>query len=204
MERKTQTGYLVLADISGYTSFVARTEIEHAGLALSYLLETIVEKLDDLLVIAKLEGDAVFAYIEEDKLKDCKLLLKLVDQTYLAFRDKALALHSQATCPCRACQALPTLDLKFILHHGEYVLQQVAGIRDLLGTDVNLIHRLLKNGVSDSTGWTGYALFTDQALEHMQCPKENYFKRCETYEHLGDVNVYCMDMHRRYEEIKDS
>jgi hypothetical protein len=200
MERKTQTGYLVLADISGYTSFVAQTEIEHAGLALSYLLETIVEKMDDLLIIAKLEGDAVFAYIEEENLEDCKLLMGLIDNTYLAFRDKALSLYSQATCPCRACRALPTLDLKLILHHGDFVLQQVAGIHDLLGTDVNLIHRLLKNGVSESTGWKGYALFTEQALESMQCSKDNFFKRCETYEHLGNVNVYCMDMHDRYEE----
>jgi len=30
MERKTQTGYLVLADISGYTSFVAQTELEYS------------------------------------------------------------------------------------------------------------------------------------------------------------------------------
>jgi len=50
VERKTQTGYLVLADISGYTSFVAQTEIEHAGMALSYLLETIVEKMDGTLL----------------------------------------------------------------------------------------------------------------------------------------------------------
>lgn len=120
MERKTQTGYLILADISGYTSFVARTEIEHAGMALSFLLETIVEKLGRLLTIAKLEGDAVFAYIEESRLQDCKSLLALIDQTYLAFRDRALALHSQATCPCKACQALPTLDLKFVLHHGDF------------------------------------------------------------------------------------
>ena len=204
MERKTQTGYLVLADISGYTSFVAQTEIEHAGMALSYLLETIVEKMDDLLTIAKLEGDAVFAYVEDEKLEDCQLLMELIDRTYLAFRDKALALHSQATCPCRACRALPILDLKFILHHGDFVLQQVAGIRDLLGTDVNLIHRLLKNGVSESTGWKGYALFTDQTLEHMQCSKDNFFKRCETYEHLGDVDIYCMDMHIRYNEMKAS
>ena len=204
MERKTQTGYLVLADISGYTSFVAQTEIEHAGMALSYLLETIVEKMDDLLTIAKLEGDAVFAYVEDEKLEDCQLLMGLIDRTYLAFRDKALALHSQATCPCRACRALPILDLKFILHHGEFVLQQVAGIRDLLGTDVNLIHRLLKNGASESTGWKGYALFTDQTLEHMQCSKDNFFKRCETYEHLGDVDIYCMDMHIRYNEMKAS
>ena len=202
MERKMQTGYLLLADISGYTSFVAQTEIEHAGLALSYLLETIVEKLSGLLTISKLEGDAVFAYLEEDKLQECENLLQLIDKTYLAFRDRAVELYNQATCPCRACQALPTLDLKFILHHGEFVLQQVAGIRDLLGTDVNLIHRLLKNGVSEATGWKGYALFTDHVLEHMQCGKENYFKRCETYEHLGDVNIYCKDMHARYDEMK--
>ena len=204
MERKTQTGYLVLADISGYTSFVAQTEIEHAGLALSYLLGTIVEKLDDLLTISKLEGDAVFAYIEQEKIEDCKLLLDVIDQTYLAFRDRALELYSQATCPCRACRALPTLDLKFMLHHGDFVMQQVAGIRDLLGTDVNLIHRLLKNGVSESTGWKGYALFTDQALDRMQCSKDNYFRRCETYEHLGEVQIYCMDMHVRCEERKAS
>jgi len=43
MERKTQTGYLVLADISGYTSFVATTEIEHAENVISPLLETIIE-----------------------------------------------------------------------------------------------------------------------------------------------------------------
>jgi len=204
MERKTQSGYLVLADISGYTSFVAQTEIEHAGLACSYLLETIVEKLDDLLTISKLEGDAVFAYVEEDKLEDCRRLLDLIDETYVAFRERALALYEQTTCPCKACKALPTLDLKLMLHYGEFVIQQIAGIRDLLGTDVNLIHRLLKNGVSESTGWKGYALFTDQALEHMQCPKENYFQRCETYEHLGNVDIYCMDMHVRYAEMKAS
>ena len=202
MERKTQTGYLVLADISGYTSFVARTEIEHADIALSYLLETIVEKLGNLLNISKLEGDAVFAYVEESKLQEAKSLLELIDQTYLAFRDKALTLYQGSTCPCRACRALPTLDLRFMLHHGEFILQQVAGIQDLLGTDVNLIHRLAKNHVSESTGWTGYALFTNPVLERMQFSRDNLFKRCESYEHLGDVDIYCMDMQIRYEAMK--
>jgi len=204
MERKTQTGYLVLADISGYTSFVAKTEIEHADFALSSLLETIVENLSIQLTISKLEGDAVFAYIEESKLQESKLLLELIDQTYLAFREKALALYSQATCPCRACKSVPTLDLKFILHHGDFIIQQVAGIRDLLGTDVNLIHRLSKNHVSESTGWRGYTLFTDPVMERMQFRRDDLFKRCETYEHLGDVDIYCMDMHSRYEELKAS
>ncbi len=204
MERKTQTGYLFLADISGYTSFVAKTEIEHADIALSYLLETIVETLGDCLNIAKLEGDAVFCYCDTDKLPKERSLLGLIDQTYRAFRDKAADLFEHATCACRACQAIPTLDLKFMVHHGSYVIQQIAGIKDLLGTDVNLIHRLAKNHVSEATGWTGYALFTDPALEQMQQRKENLFKRSETYEHLGDVNIYCMNMHDRYDPRRAS
>jgi hypothetical protein len=203
VERKTQSGYLVLADISGYTSYVAQTEIEHADMALSYLLETLVEQLSSLLVICQLEGDAVFAYLEESKLEEAKSLLELIDQTYLAFRKKALELYAGATCPCRACKALPTLDLKFMVHHGEFILQRVAGVTHLLGTDVNLIHRLAKNGVTESTGWKGYALFTDQVMERMQHSKEDFFKQSESYEHLGDVETYCMDMHPRYEEMKE-
>ena len=204
MERKTQTGYLVLADISGYTSFVAKTEIEHADMALSFLLETIVEKISSSLTICQLEGDAVFAYIEESKLGEAKSLLELIDETYLAVREKALALYSQATCPCRACSALPTLDLKFMVHHGDFIIQQVAGIRDLMGTDVNLIHRLLKNHVAESTGWKGYALFTNQGLESMQTDKASFVQQAESYEHLGDVETYVMDLHVRYEEMKAS
>jgi hypothetical protein len=204
MERKTQTGYLVLADISGYTSFVAQTEIEHADMALSFLLETIIEKLSSLLTISKLEGDAVFAYVEESKLEEAKSLLELIDQTYMAFRDKALTLYKGATCPCRACQALPTLDLKFMVHHGQFILQQVAGIRDLLGTDVNLLHRLSKNHVSEATGWKGYALFTNQGLERMQADKASFVQQTESYEHLGEVETYVRDMHVRYAEMKGS
>jgi hypothetical protein len=204
MERKTQTGYLVLADISGYTSFVATTEIEHADLALSIFLEAIVEKLSSLLTISKLEGDAVFAYVEESKLQEGKSLLDLIDQTYLAFRDHAAALYAGATCPCRACKAIPTLDLKFMVHHGEFILQRVAGVTHLLGTDLNLIHRLSKNHVSESTGWKGYALFTNQGLEHMQTDKATFVQQTESYEHLGEVETYVMDMHVRYEEMKSS
>ena len=204
MERKTQSGYLVLADISGYTSFVAQTEIEHADIALSYVLETIVEKLSSLLTISKLEGDAVFAYVEEGKLQEAKSLLELIDGTYLAFREKAMELFEHTTCPCKACRALPTLDLKFMVHHGDFIIQQVAGIRDLLGTDVNLIHRLAKNHVSESTGWRGYALFTNQGLERMQTDKASFVQQTESYEHLGEVETYVMDMHIRYEEMKAS
>ena len=150
--------------------------------------------------ISQTEG----ATSSNSKLEEAKSLVELIDQTYLAFREKALALYAGATCPCRACKALPTLDLKFMVHHGDYVIQQLAGVHQLLGTDVNLIHRLAKNRVTESTGWKGYALFTNQVMEHMGHNKDNFFKQSESYEHLGDVDVYCRDMHVRYQEMKAS
>jgi len=202
MERKTQKGYLMLADISGYTSFVAKTEIEHAEMAISILLEAIIEKLVDKLTIVKLEGDAVFAYVPDEQMPDCNIMLELLDNTYLTFRDSAHALHNRATCPCKACLAIPTLDLKFLVHHGEFIVQQVAGIKDLMGNDVTLIHRLAKNRVSESTGWNGYVLFTGNCLKNMQADKKPFIQQAETYEHLGDVETYVMNMHVRYDEIK--
>src|SRR3972149_11044194 len=65
MSTLTQHGYLVLADISGYTSFVAATELEHAHDILTELLELILGQLTPTLTLSKLEGDAVFAYAAE-------------------------------------------------------------------------------------------------------------------------------------------
>jgi hypothetical protein len=172
---KTQSGYLVLADISGFTLLCRQTN-DHAHAPL-LPLETIMEKISNLLTIFQLEGDAVFAYAEESQLQEGKSLLQLIDQTYLAFRDRALELYAGATCPCRACKALPKLDLKFMVHHGEFIIRQVAGVQHLLGTDVNLLHRLSKNQVAESTGWKGYALFTNQGMEHMQTDKRVFENR---------------------------
>ena len=204
MERKTQKGYLLLADISGYTSFIARTEIEHAENVISPLLEIIIGKLDDLLIFVKLEGDAVFAYVPEDQVSSCSTMLKLLDDTYRIFRDSATDMHEHATCPCKACKAIPSLDLKFFVHHGEYVIQKVAGTIDLLGNDVTLIHRLAKNHVTETTGWNGYVLFTGRCLEHMHEETKQFIQQTESYEHLGIIETYVMNMRSRYDVMKSS
>src|SRR5260221_13994052 len=81
----TQHGYLVLADISGYTSFVAKTELEHSHEILTELLELLVEKFTPLMVISKLEGDAVFAYAGENIFTRGDTLLEFVESIYVPF-----------------------------------------------------------------------------------------------------------------------
>ena len=84
----TQQGYLVLADISGYTSYLAGTELDHSQAILTELLELVIERFETHLTIAKLEGDAVFAYAPAERIQRGETLLELIELTYVAFVDR--------------------------------------------------------------------------------------------------------------------
>ena len=198
-----QHGYLLIADISGYTSFVAGTELEHSHEILADLLGTICEKIETILTLHKLEGDAVFAYVPESNITRGETILELIESTYVAFRDKQTSIKRATTCTCNACRNIPSLDLKFIAHHGDYIIQHVRDIREMVGSDVNLIHRLLKNHVAETTGWRAYTMFTESCLDHLKLSLENTHIQMEEYEHLGEVKTYNMDLHQRYQEIMD-
>ena len=204
MEAITQHGYLVLADISGYTSYLSKVELDHAHEILSDLLETIVGRFKPVLTISKLEGDAVFGYAPEASLARGETLLELIESTYTAFRDRREATHRRTTCECNACRAIPTLDLKFFVHHGDYIVQTVSGIKELVGSDVNLAHRLMKNHVTEATGWRAYALFTERSLAHMGVRPEALHEQPEAYEHLGEIKTFSLDLHPRYATLVEA
>lgn len=202
MSATTQHGYLLLADISGYTSFIAGTELDHSHEILSDLLEIICTQIEKLLTLHKLEGDAVFAYAPETTITRGETLLELIESTYMAFRDRQINIKRATTCTCKACQNIPSLDLKFIMHHGDYILQQVRDIREMVGSDVNLVHRLSKNHVTEATGWRAYLMITEACLAHLDVELDGIHEQMESYEHLGEVKTINIDMHRRYEDIK--
>ena len=203
MSTTSNHGYLVIADISGYTSFVAKTELEHSHEILSELLELILEKFQPLMTISKLEGDAVFAYAPETLFARGDTLIEFLESTYVAFRDRQVSIMRKTTCTCNACRNIPSLDLKFFAHHGDYIVQTVANIHELVGSDVNLIHRLTKNHVSESTGWRAYIMLTAQCLEHLKLNLVDAHVQIEEYEHLGQVKTYNIDLDKRYKEIID-
>ena len=201
--RSSSTGYLVLADITGYTSYVASTEIEHSQEVLAELLELIVDRFKTLLTLSKLEGDAVFSYVPKASLSRAETLLELMESTYVAFRDRVEATRRRTTCECNACRAIPTLDLKFIIHSGDFIVQDVSGIHELLGSDVNLVHRLAKNHLAETTGWRAYVMFTEKALADLGIPPEGMQAQAEGYEHLGQVQTYSLNLRQRYQELVD-
>ena len=50
-------------------------------------------------------------------------------------------------CPCNGCTQANNLKLKFVAHVGEVATQTIRQRRKLVGIDVILVHRLLKNPV---------------------------------------------------------
>ena len=204
MNQAAHQGYLLLADISGYTSYLTGTEITHAQEVLAELLELILEQFEPALILDKLEGDAVFAYASEKRLARGEALLEIIEKTYTVFRDRVESIRRRTTCRCNACRSIPNLDLKFITHYGQYLHQDVSGRSELVGTDVILAHRLLKNRVSEATGWNAYSLLTGAAVTKLALPFENFHKMIEEYESLGEVETYSLDLRQRYNQMVEA
>ena len=72
----------------------------------------------------------------------------------------------QATsCECNACTRIPNLNLKFVAHHGLALRQKMAGREELLGSDVIVVHRLLKNDIVEKLDIPAYAALTDKLVQ---------------------------------------
>ena len=111
---------------------------------------------------------------------------------YAAFRRELGKAGEQWTCTCSACSRVGDLDLKFVLHDGAFVSQSIAGREELLGHDVNLVHRLLKNHARELLGPVPYALITDAAAEALRLPTDDMVAAEETYEDTPPVRVHIL------------
>ncbi len=123
---------------------------------------------------------------------------------YVAFRDRQLSIQRATTCTCNACRNIPSLDLKFFVHCGDYIQQKIANIKELVGSDVNLVHRLTKNHVTEATGWRAYVMFTEQCVNHNGLNLADAHVQMEGYESLGEIKTFNIDLHKRYKEITEA
>lgn len=202
-QARATRGVLLLADISGYTGFLQTVATAHGAematmpeLPAAYplitsLLDGIVTGLVPPFRLSKLEGDAVFAYAPGDEfehrgdavvetLRDCY-------RQYQERRDEAVTLMF---CDCAACHGLGELELKFVLHWGNYVVQSIAGHEEILGPDVTMAHLLLKNNVSDVVGRSAYALVTESASQQLQVPLGDSATHTEQLAHYPPIETH--------------
>lgn len=201
------SGPLVLADISGYTGFLSTVTTAHADDAfadgnvpdayalISSLLDTIVTAMTPPFTLAKIEGDAVFAFSDSlDGFPHGADVLGCLRACYAGFRARLGSARDVWSCRCDACARVDTLDLKFALHAGSYIIHPVAGGTELVGSEVVLVHRLLKNRAAELVGNRPYALFTDAAQRLLEIPTDGTFDLVEQYEHLPPVTTHVLPL----------
>jgi uncharacterized protein YndB with AHSA1/START domain len=191
----------LIADISGYTGYLTDVELDHAQDILADLINAIVTALRPNFRLAKLEGDAAFTFATTDHV-DGSMLLDTIERCYFGFRRRRRDIRQATSCDCDACARIPDLDLKFVVHHGTAIHQKVAGSQELLGSDVIVAHRLLKNEVVDRLAMSAYALISQNCIDASDIDPAALGMRehTETYDRIGDVPAWAHDLGRRWQE----
>ena len=195
-----ETGFLVIADLTGYTAYLSSSELEHAPAIAGDLLETIVGRLDPPFRLAKFEGDAAFFFVEDGR-ADGSLLLDAVEASYVAFRRRLRSIDQATSCDCNSCRLAPRLDLKLFVHHGSYVRSRIAGRDELAGSDVILVHRLLKGAGAAAAHGNGVALFTEAAIGALGIDRGSLELAAteESIQHFGRVMTFTLDLESRWQ-----
>jgi len=194
-------GYFIITDISGYTEYLTESELDHAHETLQNLFDVQLEHIKFPLKISGFRGDAIFMYTPEMCFVNPQSFIETLENLYIVFSDTLRQMTFNTTCQCRACKNMGKLDLKMCIHYGEYLVQKLGDREELLGADVIVPHRMLKNNVIEQTGIKSYALFSEaaaQALElHQLCEPLTAHK--ESYEHIGDVNMLVHNLRSAWE-----
>jgi hypothetical protein len=134
---------------------VSGVELDHAQDIVADIMNTLVRALRPPFRLAKFEGDAAFVYAPSAKV-DGSLLQDSIEQACFAFRKRLRNLKEANSCECQACSQMQSLDVKFVIHHGEFIRQKMSGREELAGRDVILVHRLLENDVVKTFGAHAY------------------------------------------------
>jgi hypothetical protein len=141
---------MLIADIGGYTEYMRthRMSLAHAEVNTARLLEAVIDAAVGFDLI-EIEGDAAFLSRPADALDGeamAAAMTEAVTGMHRAFHRERQYVATNL-CPCDACEQANNLTLKFVAHVGEVATQTIRDRRKLVGVDVILVHRLLKNSV---------------------------------------------------------
>lgn len=178
--------FLLIPDISGFTSFVHNTELEHSQHIISGLLTTLINANELDLTVAEVEGDAVLFYAENRVPQPLQVIAQ-AERMFQAFHRWIDDFVATCPCSCAACQSVQQLTLKVVAHAGPLGFTTVREQRKPFGETVITLHRLLKNNIESHE----YLLLTDALLA--QAPATPAFlgmvtqRSSYSYAELGEV-----------------
>jgi hypothetical protein len=185
--------FLVVVDISGYTSFITERKVSllHAEQIITDLIEAVIDQAQHPLILNKLEGDAALLYseCEPGDAAAAQDVFAQVKAFFPAFGNRlAQQKEQRAHCICDACTRIDHLALKAFVHFGEFAIKQVRHFEELAGEEVILVHRLMKNHVPSRE----YVLVTEAARAATGLDAGIMQSHRENFEGVGEVALWLM------------
>jgi hypothetical protein len=199
-----QSGYLLIADISGYTAYLTSTELEHANPILRSLLEALVTEVGEPLRLWRMEGDAVLAYSTQSGFPSGQAFLTICENLYSSFANRRTDIRANTTCPCNACANIGNLDLKILAHYGQFEEVAIGPMTDISGTDAILVHLMAKTDVKKATGINSYALFSQSAIDQMKLGDIPMISYATSFEHFGEIEMRAYDLAKAWEQYRST
>jgi hypothetical protein len=187
---ETQPALIFIPDISGFTRYVNGTGMQTSRNLIADLLEIIIEANILDMTMTEIQGDAILFHrlgeppSVQEVINQCK-------QIFLDFQNYLKIVERDQGSAMGASLSDSNLTLKVVVHYG---LVSVTNIREhvkLMGKDVIIAHRLLKNDIMGDE----YVLLTEDYLKTQAADsirpnfKWTQLRTGHThYEHLGDIH----------------
>ena len=185
-----EPAFFCVPDITGFTKFIATADINFTKNLIPALLRKLIETNILKMKIGEIEGDAIFFY-KTGRLPSVGKVAEQCKIIYQTFNDFVSSVEQSDPDNYNLYLANNQLGLKIIIHYGHISTANIKGRIKLLGTDVIIAHKLLKNAIVDYN----YILLTDKYLSKIKDRQnlEQWFHweklrtGMEVYEFMGEV-----------------
>ena len=195
MDSHNEQGLILIPDITGFTEFVHSAKLTHAQRIVSGLLEVLIDSTQPDMELCEIEGDALL-YFRLGASPDLAVLNEQAGRWFDRFHEHLATFANDSDCLCEACSSMENLSLKVVGHYGEIGIQKIGGRYKIMGRDVILAHRLLKNHVPARE----YFLFTNSLMRNargQESLETELWPHEETYSVFGRIGLNYINLSTR-------
>jgi hypothetical protein len=124
---------------------------------------------------------------------------------FVNFHSYLKVIERDRICQCGACSSASKLTLKFITHYGEIEEVSIQNFKKIMGSDVILAHRLLKNNIEDSE----YLLYTsnyeqelsDKVQDEEWAEEKEYSEDIENFGNVDSTYIVLSALKEKLPEV---
>ena len=193
---EVQSATIVIPDITGFTRFMSDIDLKISKRVIPALLNKIIYTNQVGLKVSEIEGDAVLFYKTGPPV-DAQQMAKQCQRFYLDFYQQLKSLKYELRNKPESNKIPRMLGLKIIVLYGEVGMSRIGKRIKLIGEDVIIAHRLLKNDIT----YDDYVLLTSSYVDKMgEKPTRKAFfwddvrKGHSNYEHIGKIPYHYVNL----------